>query len=663
MKFKYVLNKYYPTIILVIFTFAMSAAITLLYDDKRIGFACLAVTALLAVVIAVKNRLSFKRIMADVSAVNLSLDPSGRDMLDSFPMPVLVCDEKGIIVWYNSRFANEVMGKDIVIKDTTINQFISGFSIDSVKLNKKLDIDYNGKLYTLYHNPVKRRDGNLYVLYFDEDTYLKNIKVEYDLAHPAVMLISVDSIEDLYNSYTDSELAEITSGVEKLIENWFNQFSGLLRRVGAGRFLAIVEERNMKRIIAEKFDILEKVRSFTYNDQIVGVTLSIGVGRTGKIDECENDARQAIDMALGRGGDQAVLRTDIGFDFFGGVSNGVEKRTKVRTRVVAKAIADLVKDYNKVFIMGHKFSDLDAIGAAIGVQKMVSFFGIEAKIVINKKTTLALPLVEMAESKGFGDIFIEPNKAADEIDKNTVLFILDTHRPDYVESPEVYKKAKTVVVIDHHRKTVDYIQDAVIFYHEPHASSACEMVTELAQYVSKKPVIGPFEANALLSGITLDTKNFVLRTGVRTFEAAAYLRQRGADTVEVRQLFSNSIEMNKQKNEIVSKSITYKSSAISYVEDDNIKDLRIVASQAADDMLYISGIKASYVLFRLDGYINISARSMGKCNVQLIMERLGGGGHQTMAAAQLECDTFEQAAVLLKESIDFYESNSNGGNN
>jgi c-di-AMP phosphodiesterase-like protein len=526
-----------------------------------------------------------------------------------------------------------------------------------------MDIEYNGKKYTLFQNPVERRDGDLFVLYFDEDTELKNIKIEYDLAHPAVMLINVDSIDDLYNSYSDSELAEITSGVEKLIESWFNQFSGFLRRIGNGRFIAVIEERYMKKIIEERFEILEQVRNFSYNDRIVGVSLSIGVGKTGNIEECENDARQAIDMALGRGGDQAVIRTDSGFDFFGGVSNGIEKRTKVRTRVVAKAIAELIGDYKKVFIMGHRFTDLDAIGAAIGMHKILSSLGVDVKIVANKKNSLASSLIDMAQHKGYEDEFIDTSRAVNEIDDDTVLFIIDTHRPEYVESPELYEKAKNVVVIDHHRKTVDYIQNAVIFYHEPHASSACEMVAELAQYISKKPVIGPFEANALLSGITLDTKNFVLRTGVRTFEAAAYLRGRGADTVEVKQFFSNSIETNKQKNEIVSRAVTYKSSAISYVEDDSIKEKRIVASQAADEMLYISDINASYVLFRQDGRINISARSMGKVNVQLVMEKLGGGGHQTMAACQLECDNYDEASSLLKEAIDSYENNTNGGNN
>ena len=295
--------------------------------------------------------------------------------------------------------------------------------------------------------------------------------------------------------------------------------------------------------------------------------------------------------------------------------------------------------------------------------QLMEYLGVEAKIVINKKTSLASALLEIIEQKGFEDMLIEPHRAVDEIDDDSVLFVLDTHRPDYVESPELYKKAKTVVVIDHHRKTVDYIQNAVIFYHEPHASSACEMVTELVQYVSKKPIIDPFEANALLSGITLDTKNFVLRTGVRTFEAAAYLRGRGADTVEVKQLFSNSIETNKQKNDVVSKAVTYKTSAISFIDDNTVKDVRIVASQAADEMLYISGVKASYVLFKTDGYVNVSARSMGKVNVQLVMEHLGGGGHQTMAAAQLESENFEQAAEQLKQAIDYFENNTNGGNN
>lgn len=656
MSVKYFFRSQYPLVISL--AVSVAASLTAMYYFLHLGVALFVLTAVAAIFSVIKARRKFLNIKKSVSAVNSSLDPNGKDMLDGFPMPVAVCDENGFIVWYNARFAEEVMGKEIIIEDTSVNQFIGGTSFETVKKNVHVNAEYNGKKYTVFQNTVKRHGGELYVLYFNEDTLLKNIQTEYNLAHPSVMLISVDSIEDLYNSFTDSELAEITSGVEKLIEGWFNQYSGFLRRTGSGRFIAVIEERYIRQIIASKFDILEKVRDFSYNDQIVGVTLSIGVGRTGSIEECENDARQAIDMALGRGGDQAALRTDIGYDFFGGVSNGIEKRTKVRTRVVAKAIKELVVGYDSVLIMGHRFSDLDALGAAVGIHKMITHLGVNAKIVMSRKTSLAMPLLHQLEEKGMGGIVIEPQEALEKITGKTLLFVIDTHRPDFVESPELYQKASAVVVIDHHRKTIDHIQNAVIFYHEPHSSSTSEMVTELMQYVSKKPIIGPFEANALLSGIALDTKNFVLRTGVRTFEAAAYLRGRGADTVEVKQLFSNTMETNKQKNEVIANSNTYKTSAISLVEDDSIKDIRIVASQAADEMLYISGVKASYVMFRTENCINISARSMGKMNVQLVMERLGGGGHQTMAAAQLENVDFPEAFEKLKQTIDFFEDDN-----
>lgn len=309
-----------------------------------------------------------------------------------------------------------------------------------------------------------------------------------------------------------------------------------------------------------------------------------------------------------------------------------------------------------MLVMGHKFSDLDCIGAAVGVCAAAGAFGKSAKIVTYEKTSLATPLMEYMKAQSDGDLFIHPDIARHTVTEKTLLFVVDTHKADFTEEPEIYEKAPSVVVIDHHRKTVDYIQNAVIFYHEPHASSACEMVTELLQYMQRKPIIGAVQANALLAGIMLDTKEFALRTGVRTFEAAAYLRARGADTVTVKGFFNSSMENKKLRGQVVLNAQSYRNCAVS-VADIKHKDIRIISAQAADELLTVSDVSASFVLFRTGDTANISARSMGKVNVQLIMEALGGGGHQTMAAVQLANTDLSEARQMLKKAIDEYYEN------
>lgn len=364
-------------------------------------------------------------------------------------------------------------------------------------------------------------------------------------------------------------------------------------------------------------------------------------------------------MALGRGGDQVALRNENNeYEFFGGVSKGVEKRTKVRTRMVASAIAETISSSENVLVMGHRFADLDALGSAVGVAMIAKALNKDVKIVMSKETTLALPLLKYLSDNGMGDLVTEPSESAKYVGEKTLLVIVDTHRKSFSEYPELFDLVGSVIVIDHHRKTVDHINKAVIFYHEPYASSASEMVTELIEYMNFEIDVPKICAEALLSGITLDTKNFVMKAGVRTFEAAAYLRSLGADTVAVKQLFSNSMKTQKDKSEVVKNAAMYKSCAVGAVdfESDNI---RIVASQAADELLNTDGVKASFVLFKTGDTINISARSYGEINVQLVMEALGGGGHQTMAAAQLQNETFENALNLLKASINNNEITDN----
>lgn len=616
----------------------------------------LCVWLLLAVAAVWKAHHDFKVIRRTVQALSHGLTAEENSALNSFPLPVAVFDSADRIVWYNQKFQNDLLAL-LPPQDGSICPFTGGKRLRDIREQTVFSTAVGDKEFTVYFSHIDCSGRQSYALIFTEDTELKKTAKAYAQSKPVVAMVATDSADEIYRSYKESEYAEIISDIGRIAENWFSEYNCVFRTLSSGRALAVMREAELQKMIAQKFNVMEQVRSYTYHGASVGITLSIGIGRGETLGEAESEARQALDMALGRGGDQTAMKnSDETYRFFGGVSKGVEKRTKVRTRVVASAIAELIRGCDNVLVMGHKFSDLDCIGAAVGVCAAAGAFGKSAKIVTYEKASLASPLIEYMKAQSGGDLFIHPDIARHIVTEKTLLFVVDTHKADFTEEPEIYEKAPSVVVIDHHRKTVDYIQNAVIFYHEPHASSACEMVTELLQYMQRKPIIGAVQANALLAGIMLDTKEFALRTGVRTFEAAAYLRARGADTVTVKSFFNSSMENKKLRGQVVLNAQSYRNCAVS-VADIKHKDIRIISAQAADELLTVSDVSASFVLFETGDTANISARSMGKVNVQLIMEALGGGGHQTMAAAQLPNTDLSEARQMLKKAIDDYYEN------
>ena len=486
---------------------------------------------------------------------------------------------------------------------------------------------------------------------------LKNRADEYLAARPAVLLIAVDTYDEVLKEMKDSDRARIAGEVDYALEQFVGQATGFLRRTSASRYVAVVEERYLSQMIAARFSILDTVRAI--GEEQGTVTLSIGVGRGGEtLREGMDMAAQALDMALGRGGDQAAVKTEDGFAFYGGVSRSVEKRSKVKSRIIASALKDLIAQCEDVFIMGHKRSDLDCVGAAVGMLRFCKMCKKPASIVVNRRQSFAANLIREFEKAGFGDDFISPEQAENSITKDTLLIIVDVHMPQMLESTQLYEMAANVVVIDHHRKGVGYIDNSVIFYHEPYASSASELVTELVQYAGgeKEDKMTPLEAQALLAGITLDTRNFALHTGVRTFEAAAYLRRMGAQTQEVKKLFCDTLESYTHKAKLVAAAQVYERCAIS-VSDDVPADMMVVVPQAANDLLSISGVDASFVAVDTGNGINVSARSMGDVNVQVIMEQLGGGGHLTMAGAQLRDASLKETKQRLMDIIHEYREN------
>ena len=490
-------------------------------------------------------------------------------------------------------------------------------------------------------------------MYLIDDTFYKETLDEYNASRPACLIIVIDSYDELFDDMKDSEQAKELEAINSLLEKYIGRSSGFLRKISNSRYIAVVEERDVRWMLEERFDILDKVRALHPGGL---TTLSIGVGRGGKnLQECHQMARESIDIALGRGGDQAAVKTVDGFEFYGGISHGVEKRSHVRSRIISNALCDLIKRSDSVIIMGHRMGDLDAVGSAVGVLRMCKMCGVPAVIAVNSEATLAGPLLKTFIEAGQGHNFIAPDQTLDVITPNTLLIVVDTYQKRLLESQQIYERCKRVVVIDHHRMAVGHIDNPLLLYHEPYASSASELVCELLQFMPKENNITPLEAQALLAGIMLDTRSFALHVGVRTFEAAAWLRSRGAQTADTKLLFNTSKEEYEARAHIVEAAYIYKGCAIA-LSGELEAGMNVVLPMAANDLLTINGVDASFVAVAKNGGVNISARSMGALNVQVILEPLGGGGHLMMAGAQLQNCTLQDAEHRIREQIDLYRA-------
>ncbi len=569
--------------------------------------------------------------------------------LEKFSVPVVVAGSKGDILWYNVKFKKKVANNRECTGEL-ISAYISNIDVNTVIESSGIDVEIEDKKYTVIASEIE--DG--VVLYYVDNTEHKVKAQLYEDTKPVVATVNLDNRDDFERNISDDNVNQAVVQVETVLKNWVYSFNGVYMKNSSGRYKIIIDEKHLKLAIESKFKLLEDIRAIKVFDGSVDTTISMGIGRNGStLRECEQWSLQALDMALGRGGDQVAIKTKDEYEFFGGVAQGVEKHEKVKARVIAKALSERIALCDNIYIMGHQSSDLDAVGAAIGMWSVISkTFENPVRIVINKNTSLTGIFLENFISHGYKDTFITPEEAKKNVNEKTMLIIVDTHSPNFVEDPELYRKCKNIVVIDHHRMMVNHIDNACVFFHEPFASSASEMVTELLQYVNTD-ALNRYEAEALLAGIMLDTKNFVLRTGVRTFEAAAYLKRKGADTVEVKRLFSDSLDTYKTKSQLVSDAEIYNNSAIACTDDkmNEDKDIRLTAAQAADELLSIRDVQASYVIYKSLDNMCISARSLGDLNVQLVMERLGGGGHQTMAGTNLGKISKDEARELLVDAI------------
>ena len=607
----------------------------------------LSITIVLIVMgcLLVKNYESYVfKISDDIKDI---LGEDSRNLINSVPTPIVVLssDTPNNVVFYNSKFKENFIGK------VNYSEFVNRYGEIFREIIKKNtgSVIFGGRNFKV----LSEKNKDFVILYFIDNTEFKNLKKKYSDTRPCVGFVVFDNRDELYRYADDEQNSQILVAVEGMLRDWMAKSQGIFKKLSSGKYFVVFEEKYLKQFISEKFKIIDKIHSAQIDDHRYA-TVSIGISRGAEnLFKAKNEAARALDMALGRGGDQVAVKGKSSYEFFGGASQGLEKRSKVRTRVVASMLSERIDSCDCVFIMGHKYSDFDSVGAAVALWSICTRIkNKKSFVVINKKESMASSAIEYLERLDSDKIFISPTQAQTMITDKSLLIVVDTHSLNFLENNDVYLMSKNIAVIDHHRLTVNKVENAMIFYHEPSASSVCEMVTELVQYIGDK-CLEKSEAECLLAGITLDTKNFTLKAGVRTFEAAAYLRKKGADISEVKQMFAGSIENYKLKCRIIENARIIENCAVARLDEFN-KGSRMACAQAADELLNVKNIKASFVLFPNNDKINISARSLGEINVQTIMEKLGGGGHQTMAATQIEGMNMEQ---VEKKLIDIIKSN------
>ena len=576
-----------------------------------------------------------------------------------FPMALVRLGDGGIM-WANHQFSS-ITGFSDTMMEQTLDDVVPGLStqwLASGKTECPRDATIGNRRYRVYGTLVRADDSRgtmLGALYFSDLTELYQVRDEYVRSRPVVSIILIDNYEELTKNLTESAISTLNAKLGDAITKWTEEYHGLLRKLERNRFLFIFEKRDLIRATESKFPILEEVHEIT-NPSGLPASISIGLGVDGaNFDESYNFAALGIEMALSRGGDQAVIKDRFNFTFYGGRNREADYRSKVRSRVTANSLMELIAQSSQVFIMGHKNADLDAVGAAMGVACLCRKKGKKPHIVVDLEHNAAEKLIEeIREVPEYKDAFISGQEALLMADNRSILIVVDTNRPDQVESRHLLEAISKVCVIDHHRRAAEYINPVVVNLHETYASSAAELVTELMQYAVENTDILPIEAKSLMAGICLDTKSFNVRTGERTFEAAAFLRRLGADTVEVKKLLQNDFQGTMAKYQIIRSARLYRQEiAIAAL---NSGTTRVLAAQAADELLNISGITASFVLYPDGDQVVISARSIGSANVQMILEPLGGGGNTATAGAQIKGANVKDILDALVASIDkFYE--------
>ena len=588
-----------------------------------------------------------------------TVDTATKDTMANSPLPMIIFrPESDDIIWTNDRFL-QLTGEREHLFDAKLSALIPGFDSRWLMEGKNecpTEVEYGSRRFLVFGHLVRtggRSGGFLATTYWVDVTEFSLIRDQYQATRPVAAVLLLDNYDELMKNLTENQRSALVSEIDSRLDEWVAESGGMLRRYQRERYLFIFDEQYLAKFIENKFDILDAIHQVV-NPSGINATLSIGVGKDGEnYRELFQFANLSIDMALSRGGDQAVIRNKFTFEFYGGRSKETEKRTKVKSRVMANALSALVSDSSQVFIMGHRSPDNDCIGAAAGVCALCRKNGVPVHIIKEASPPPAQELIDrLAPLPEYQDCFLTAQEALLIADSRSLAVVVDTNRPDQVQAAELLESCNRVAVIDHHRRAATYIEGAALNYHEPYASSASEMVTELLQYIVEPNQILRSEAEALLAGIVLDTKNFTNRTGGRTFEAAAFLRRSGADTAEVKKLYQNDLADTVAKYALIQNAQLYRDHIALAVSPQPVN--RIIAAQAADELLNIMGIDTSFVIAPEGDKVNLSARSMGDTNVQVILEKLGGGGNAAAAGGQVSGKSVDEVAQELKEAIDQY---------
>lgn len=595
-----------------------------------------------------------------VENLSENVDNATKNTILNIPFPLVIIDDQGIINWYNMLFSNIFQGEYIL--DKKLSSCISGVDIGRILKNgtdRIKNINIKDRYYDIYCNLMNihedGEDKNIIIMYLVDKTDLVAIKNKYEDEKPVAAIFQLDNIDDVLKETDEALRPVLVAEVDRRINAWAALNNASILKYSNGEYYLNFSNKQLKALEEKRFDILDNIREISSGNKIP-ITLSIGAGVNGKNPaELQKFCSSAMDIALGRGGDQAVVKDNEKLSFYGGKTKAVEKRTRVKARVIAYALRQLIEQSDDVLIMGHEMPDLDCMGAALGIYRCCRSLNKETNIVLSSINAGIENLwEELQEDEEYADVFISPLEALQKCGTNTLLVVVDVHRPAFTVQKQLIYKTEKIAIIDHHRRGTEFIDNAVITYIEPYASSTSELVTELLQYMFEKPRLKQIEAEALLAGIFIDTKNFSFQTGVRTFEAASYLRKMGADTTLTKQLFQDDMTTFLTRAEVVKAAQMHRNNiAISSIPI-SAKNPTLVAAQAADELLNIKGISASFVLSSVGDDIFISGRSLGDINVQIVLEKLGGGGHLTVAGAQLPGLTMEAAAILLKKAVDDY---------
>ena len=603
-----------------------------------------------------------------IQDLTVNVDSTVKSSLVNSPFPLILMETSGNIIWKSSKFVTEFANTDIVgvvkglAKEIKLDILESKFNKEEIK-NQSIEreITIGKKTYKVLGEYVKskKKKQNEYMmtLYFLDNTEKLNLEQELKDKENCIGIITIDNYEEMVQMLPDEKKSLILAEIEKNIYDWTANIGGLLVKTDRKTYMYFFNQKELENLKENKFDILDKVKEID-TDETVSLTLSIAVSNEGETNSDKyKSAQTAMDIVLGRGGDQAVIRENEKYTFFGGRTLEVEKRTKVKARTVARALEQIILESKDVMIMGHINADIDCMGSSLGIYRLAKDLGKEAYIVNNTTGETISSFIEaLKEEKEYNDVLLNKSEALNKISEETLLVVVDTHKKSYVEVPELLEKTNKIVIIDHHRRSPDFIENAILSFHEVYASSAAELVTEILQYVETKVNLTTVETEGLYAGIMMDTKNFTFKTGVRTFEAAAYLRKKGVDILRVKKWFQSNLENYNLIAEIVRNAeIVKESIAISIYEKED-KNANLICAKAADELLTISDITASFVLGKQGDKICVSGRSIGDINVQLILEKLGGGGHITVAGAQIEGMTIEEAKQELIAQINEYFS-------